>query len=82
MSLISNIYHKIICNNGEFSAESEVVDEVVCELLEKCKEQMVLEDKESVEELLYSLVLASEEQGFLLGLKFCLALMEEIHLEH
>ena len=82
MNLISKIYHRIVNNSEEYACESEAVNEIICEILDKYKDKLVLEEIESLEEILYSLVLVSEEQGFRLGLKFGLALLEEIHLEH
>ena len=79
MDLISKIYYKIVNNNEKYACESEAVNEIICNILGKYKDKEKLEEVESLEELLYSVVLTSEEQGFFLGVKFVVNLLEELH---
>ena len=81
MNLISKIYHKIICSDKSFAMKNGEVEESIYKILEVYEDNQLLNKKETIEELLYSIALASEERGFFLGVKFIITILEEIHME-
>ena len=77
MNLVSEIYQQVICKNRNVMNEENKRDEKITSICKKYSEWLGEEKVETLVEDIYSVIMETEELGFLLGIQFIMQLLSE-----
>jgi len=76
--LLKKIYEQVISNEEETIKAGKRVDEWINKLTENYTNQLNSNDMEILKDLMYSVALKAQQEGFQLGMQFTIKIMQEL----